>query len=250
MENDVIQFIERKKKSKRRKKMFLFIIFFILLLILFLTKAPIFNISKVEYVNNILIKSDELNKLYEPLGENIFFINNKLATDNIKKNPYIESINIKKKMPNKLIIEVTEKSATYYVENGTQKYVLGNDLSLLEARTDVSNLNLILIVSPKAEFLQVGKTIYTDTRKIDIANNMASLIKRNESKIKFEKFEMDNPNKLIIYHGDVKINLGSDERLEEKLNESINILQDQTLKIKKGYIDVSFKGSPVIKKES
>lgn len=250
MENNVSEYIERKKKSKRRKKIVLFTAFFLLLLVLFLAKAPIFNVRKVEYSNNKIIKSEELYKLYEPLGVNIFFIDNKVVEENLKKNPYIDSVKIIKKMPNKLTIQIKEKAVTYCVEDGKQKYILSNDLSVLESRADVKDLNLTLLINPKPDVLKIGKTVYSDSRRIEIGKKLASLIERNQSKITFDKFDMGDPNKLIIYHGDVKIFLGSDDELENKLNKGINILQDDVVNIKKGTIDVSFKGSPVIKREN
>ena len=96
MEQGINNFIKTKKKKKKIKKMIMFILFFLLLLFLFFAKAPIFNIKVVQYKNNKIIDDEELYKLYNPIGQNMIFINTKKAETNIKENPYVESISFEK----------------------------------------------------------------------------------------------------------------------------------------------------------
>ena len=58
-----------------------------------------------------------------------------------------------------------------------------------------------------------------------------------------------NINNIIIYFDNVEVKVGNGNDLIKKVNIALNILEDKKLNFKKGYIDLSFDGTPVIKEE-
>jgi cell division protein FtsQ len=52
-----------------------------------------------------------------------------------------------------------------------------------------------------------------------------------------------------LYSNEVLIKIGGNFDLTRKLNNAVNILKSDKVDIKKGYIDVSVEGNPVIKEE-
>ncbi|MDD6771916.1 cell division protein FtsQ/DivIB [Inconstantimicrobium porci] len=238
MEQGINNFIKTKKKKKKIKKMIMFILFFLLLLFLFFAKAPIFNIKVVQYKNNKIIDDEELYKLYNPIGQNMIFINTKKAETNIKENPYVESISFEKHYPNELTVKIIEKNACYYVKEKSDYYILADDLSILEVKNKISGLKLIEMQNIKIDNRNVGQKITSKTSVVESASKLAELLGRNTSKVSFSKADVSTRNNLILYHNDVKILLGSDEEFEKKVNRAINILNDSKVNLKKGYINV------------
>ena len=108
---------EEIKKINRKK---VFISLFILLIIViagiiyFLT-TPMFNITNIEVTGNEKNSVDtyvSLTKI-ELNSTNIFEVTKNKITKNIKENPYVESVQIKRKLPSTLEIVITEREVSY-----------------------------------------------------------------------------------------------------------------------------------------
>ena len=103
MEND---FNDQEKVSFR-----LFLIFSLFLLIIlntgFLLNSSYFRVSKVEVVSSSELY-DETVLIKLVLGQSVWLINDNTFSNEILKIPTIESVNITKKFPNEIKIELTE----------------------------------------------------------------------------------------------------------------------------------------------
>ena len=102
------------KKKRRRKKRYLLKIFLFLLLcagVYFGVHIDYFTVDGIAVVGNEDISDDEILKLSElKTGENIFDVHPLFAQHRIKQNLYIEKVRVKRKLPNKIEISVTERS--------------------------------------------------------------------------------------------------------------------------------------------
>ncbi|GFZ30499.1 cell division protein DivIB [Clostridium zeae] len=249
MNNEINEYIKKHKKKKVRKKMVLFFVFFFSITILILLKAPFFNIADIKVENNKIIDSKEIVDRSELFGKNIFYINQKDVSNKITENPYIEQVNLKRIFPNGIIINVIERKAVFFVKSSDEIYVLNFELKILEKRASIDGLNLTELTGVSPTSTEVGSYLTSDEKIKRIANNIGKLLEENKSDVKFNLVNLENSTSLNILVGDVKLLLGNDENLETKLNNCIKILKDSSLGITKGYIDVSFDGDPVIKKE-
>ena len=189
------------KKKRKRKNPILFLIKWtsvILLLIgtiIFILTTPMFNIkniniSGIEHLTEEqVISLSELNK-----NENLFKNSKSKITSNIKQNPYVESVIIKRKLPDTIDIQIKERKRSYmlkfvngYVYIDTQGYIL----EILEEKLklpiisgykteedkisegnrliteDLENLNNVLKITNSLEEIDVAKEIITN---IDISN--------------------------------------------------------------------------------
>lgn len=102
-----------KKKRRRKKRYFLRLCIFIIIC----TGAYIalhvdyFNIDGIAVGGNKDISDEEILKLSElEAGENIFDIHPWFAERRIKKNLYIEDVDVKRRLPDKVEIIVTERT--------------------------------------------------------------------------------------------------------------------------------------------
>ncbi len=108
---------KNKKRNLSKKKVSIFIssILLIGVIIVFLLKAPIFNVSKIEVVgNNIVTKENIINISGIKLGENIFKYGNKNISK-IKENMYVDDVKINKVFPNTVKISIKEREIKYQI---------------------------------------------------------------------------------------------------------------------------------------
>jgi len=231
---EALKYIEEKKRRKKIKKTIALLMVLIGLLILFLIKAPIFNINNVKIVsddNEVALKEDIENKLQGIKGRNIFYVKRSYIESILKNDPYIKDVKENKK------IFTVEQNGNYYALDESGKVLdkkLGED--------DLVKLEGITIQDK-----EIGDKITEDEKILEVIKDFGALINSNTSSIKFNKLDISNLSNISLYSNEVLIKIGGNFDLSRKLNYAINILKN--VDIKKGYIDVSVEGNPVIKEE-
>ena len=95
---DVKKFIRAKKRKKKIKKLTLMTVVIGAASFIFFTKAPIFNIKTISFNGNVTISNEVLyDEVKDRIGLNIFTVNQKKIKEEILKNRYVSSVNIKRK---------------------------------------------------------------------------------------------------------------------------------------------------------
>ena len=99
------------------------------------------KIQKIEIVNNSLIKNTEIKeKLSKIYNKNILLIRREDIEDPLKEINFLEKIEVKKKYPNTIIVEVFETKAVATLYKNKTKYLL-DSLSNLILFKDNENFN-------------------------------------------------------------------------------------------------------------
>ena len=99
------------------------------------------KIQKIEIVNNSLIKDSEIKeKLSKIYNKNIFLIKRKDIEDPLKEINFLEKIEVKKKYPNTIIVEIFETKPIAILYKNKAKYLL-DSLSNLILFKDNENFN-------------------------------------------------------------------------------------------------------------
>lgn len=245
----------KKAKRKRLIKKSIFII--ILLSIaggLIVTKSNLFLIKNVKVSGENLVTKDLIDeKLQSIKGENIFFIKSSEVEKVLKSDPYINGVTLKRHFPSTLEVDIKEKNIGYYVKYGDEYDVISSDLVLLEKVNKLKGDGLIEIKGLKSEGRKIGEK-YVDTKDDKRLENFLETLyeikNSNTTKNKITMVNVTNINDIIVYfNNDVKVKVGNGNDLIKKINTALNILEDKKLNLKKGYIDLSFEGTPVIKEE-
>lgn len=248
---DVKKFIKAKKRKKKIKKITLMTVVIGTTLFFFFTKAPIFNIKSISFNGNVTISSEVLyDKVKDKIGLNIFTVNQRKIRENILKNRYISSVNIKRKGLNNLVIKITEESPVYYINSGTKFEIINEKLEVLE---EVDSLEGRKLVEVKGiDFSKINDESYADDirRYKSILSNFYPFISENKEEIHLVSLDISNIVNIIGYIGDIEIFFGDDSDLYNKMENVYRIILNENINIKKGYINVGIKGAPVIKKES
>lgn len=171
----------KEKKSHKVLKIFL-IIFFILLVIVLLLLSPLFNIKTIIVKNNNKISKEEIISLSQiQLDDNIFkYINIKIM-ENIKENPYIEEVNIIRKYPSEIIIDVKERVLEYVLKiNETYAYV-NNQGYILEITNEKYELPEIIGYKTETKDIIPGnRLVEEDLNQLEKINLISNYAKENE----------------------------------------------------------------------
>ena len=92
-----------------------------------------FNIKEIKIENNLLLQSEDIIKSLKPIyDKNLINLNYRLIEEELLKNTFVESFNIKKKYPNTLIIKIVEKKPIAILQNKKKKYFLSEKIDLIE----------------------------------------------------------------------------------------------------------------------
>lgn len=247
---DVKKFIKAKKRKRLIKKLTLITIVVVVGGFIFITKAPIFNIKAITFKGNVTISSEVLlSEVSDRIGLNIFTVNERKIREEILKNRYVSTVDIKRKGINTLEINITEEAPVYYINNGVELLIINNDLEVLEEVDNIDGRNLVEIKGFDLSVKDGESRIDEFNSYKSILTNFYPFISQNRESIYLSSLDVSNIVNIIGYIGNVEILFGDDSDLYNKMENVYRIMLDDNINIAKGYINVSFNGSPVIKVE-
>lgn len=135
------------RKRKRRKKRYLlkFMLFVLLCIGLhYVMHLDNFTVNGIIVAGNKEIPDQEILKLSElKVGENIFDIRPFFAERKIKKNLYVEDVNVKRDFPDKIKIVVEERSGKAQFIMGKKYVITDNDGRILEIAGEERKATLV-----------------------------------------------------------------------------------------------------------
>ncbi len=247
------KYIKRAKRKRLIKKSIFIVILILIAGGLIVTKSNLFLVKNIKVNGQNLVTKDLIDeKLQSIKGENIFFIKSSEVEKTLKSDPYVNSISLKRHFPSTLEVNVKEKNIGYYVKYGDEYDVISSDLVLIEKVDKLKGNGLIEIKGLKSEGRKIGEK-YVDTKDDKRLENFLETLyeikNANTTKNKITMVDVANINNIVIYFNNVKVKVGNGNDLIKKINTALNILEDKKLNLKKGYIDLSFDGTPVIKEE-
>jgi len=178
------------KKSIRKKiiiKKLTTCLFLVMLLIGGLTYfllSPVFNIKTIEVINNQNIPQEQIkNASGIVLNENMFKMSAKEVKNKLLQNPYIESVKVKRKMFDKIQLDITERNATLMLEYGNSYVYINNQGYILEISTEVIQAPILIGYQTPLEQIKPGNRLGKEDleRLSTVLNIMESLNTNNIS---------------------------------------------------------------------
>lgn len=241
--------ILKRRKHKLLKRVSIFFVLLIAVLLTLCFKLPYFKVTKIVVKNNKINSSESIIKLSGiRLESNIFYLNLRKAKENIANNPYLTDVDVERILPNTIQINLTERKANFYIKQDNDYIVIDNHGIVLEKRNNTTGFKLVEVKGFDANNVKINKTIAknsADNTKIQALITLSDLIERNVSSYQITLIDLTNPLGINIYYNNMCIKLGTKQDIESKLNKAINVMAANQLKDAKGYIDVSYDGSPV-----
>ena len=198
------------KEQKNKIKILEYIFLFLLILgsTVYFLMSPIFNIKKITVENNNLISTNEIISLSGiSTEENTFRIKIGQAEKNIKENAYIESVEIKRKLPNEILITVQERKATYMLELINGFVYINNQGYILETNENKINSPIITGYETPIEELKPGNRLCNnDLYKLESVLKIMETANSYDIGEKITKIDIsDKNNYTLILEGEKKI---------------------------------------------
>jgi len=193
----------KKKKEVKTFKIFkyLFLIGVLLGGIVFFMLSPIFNITEIRVEGNNIISSEQIVSLSEiKVGENIYKINKNNTINKVKRNAYIENIEINRKFPSILEINVKERKATYMLEYVNNYAYINNQGYMLEISEQKIERPILTGISTNSENIKPGnRLIEEDLLKLEDVLKIMESATSNEIEKLINKIDLSDKLNYIVY---------------------------------------------------
>ena len=192
--------------------------------------------GKTRYKNDEIIKSSQIS-----LGDNLLLYNTSPAADNILNDfPYIETVDIQKRLFNSINIKVTEAKPTSIVESGGKYIVLSKSGKIIEI-TDKKTYDVPTVLGAKLTDVKLSSKIrYNDKNLKKYLDRVLEAISDNELKDKISTVDINNTSAIVLTKKNgFKIIIGNFENVDYKIKTAAYILTNNVNEDAKGTLDVS-----------
>ena len=226
---------EKKKRNQKNKKkmsiltkIILIIIVLMIGLILF-CNTPVFDVKEITINinnNNVLTELGikELSQI--DIGQNIYSINKRKLADLIKSNPYVGSVKIKKSLPNKVKIEIEERSIKFQLQHDNTYIYVDNQGYILE---EVEEKKDVLVIDGYSTTdLSCGNRLNVeDLEKLSDVMQIMQEARNSGLEDKITKIDIADDNNYKIYFENLgkMAHLGTTNSINEKLTYVKKILE-------------------------
>lgn len=204
--------------------------------IIYAMLSPIFNITNIYVEGNLKISSETIISLSGlSINENIFKFRTSDVTDKIKENAYIDKVEIKRKFPDAVEINVYEREATFALEFGNGYAYINNQGYILEITDSNAEFPILEGYKTTTEEIKEGnRLIETDLENLgDVLKIMeaAKSVDANISDLITRIDISDNSNYILTLAKEKKkVYLGDTTNLSEKM-----LWIDKFLELEKKY---------------
>lgn len=189
--------------------------------ITFALVSPIFNIQEVEVVGNNIINSDTIVSLSElTKDQNIFKFVNKKVEINVKENPYVENVTIKRVLPNKVQIQVEERERKYNIEFMNGYAYIDNQGHILEISENKLDLPVIQGCKTPEENIVAGNRLEKeDLEKLETVIQITTIWETNDIEQKITSIDITDKTEYTMYIEEEKkkVYLGDNSNLSNKI---------------------------------
>lgn len=205
---------KKKGKISNRAAIILLIAVFILLAAFIFLRHKAFNVKYIRVEGNTVLSDEELIDQLNDSNRNIFLYSKNEIKKTLLQLPGIRSVQVRKELPNKLVITVEE---SYILAETDQEppLLIDNEGKVLDKIPDgFSSRVKPLMVSFPDRKLEKGSSFSTDQRELDFLITLShSLISDEVKKVVFNK-----SNNIDIILKDVKVYFGPLDDILEKIS--------------------------------
>ncbi|MDD6190043.1 MAG: FtsQ-type POTRA domain-containing protein [Firmicutes bacterium] len=192
------------KKKKRRKKRYLlkFAVFLALCgIAAAVAHINYFDVTEIDVKGNKDISDEEIISLSKvQTGRSIFDANSFFVKRRIKGNLYIEKVSMKRELPDRIVINVTEKTGLAQFAFGKKYVVTDNEGEVIEVSKEMKSVTLVENI--KINGAEKGKDIKTE--KENLLDKALSLIRKTEKNdLYFSRINIDGNKFQGVFFGDL-----------------------------------------------
>lgn len=244
MQKKSVNASERYKKRIKRRRIFLLAVFVVVVLICVCLFTPIFNITEITVTGNTVLSSEEIISTSGiEKGENVFRISKKRAKKKLNKLAYVEGIEIKRKFPAKVVIEVDEAAQDIIIDTENEFIIMTIDGRVLEKTDDVSMITSPILYGVEIEEAEPTMKIKAkDTEAFNMNLERISCFYGTEHWAEINEFYVsDISNFIVVMKSGMKVTFGAIDNIEQ-LGRKIKIMGrifPQITQTENSYLDLT-----------
>lgn len=198
---------------------------------IFFIMSPLFNIKQIEVIGNQKITTEAIISLSKiQMEENIYKNSSSKIKQNIKQEPYIEDVIIKRKLPNKIEINIKERVATYMLEYANSYAYINNQGYILEISENKLDIPIIMGYKTEDENIKPGNRLCNeDLEKLSIALKISESAHANKLEKEITRINIENNHNYTIIMENKKktVYLGDASKLSDKMRILTKIIEDE-----------------------
>lgn len=235
----------RNQKGRWHILQSLFFIFIFSMAIYVFLQSSFFRVTDITVNGNKqLTKNEVLALTGVAKGINIFKANLKQAEDKVLLHPLIKQVHIKRSLPSTLIVDVIERKPTALLADKGGFVIVGDDGCYLKKVPNLSTINLPIITGIKPGNVPPGQNITGEGMNTALAYLLAMPANFRAT---VSEINVSDQNNIRLFTIDgIEVKLGDGTRIPEKMSLCQQVIT-QKYQNRILYIDISYKGRPVIK---
>lgn len=223
----------------------LFFIFIFSLAVFFFLQSSVFRVKEVKVQGNNQLSGEQVVALSGlETGVNIFKANLPQAQSKLALNPIVKQVAITRHLPATIVIDLTERKAIGLMANSGGFIAVGDDGYCLALVNNLASINLPIITGVKPAKTMPGQRINDEKLKAALAYLTAMPLNMRAAVSEINVTDLNNIRMFSIDEAEVRF--GDVNRIAEKVKLYQEVTGQKYGK-KIHYIDISFKGDPVIK---
>ncbi|MGE5473413.1 MAG: cell division protein FtsQ/DivIB [Ignavibacteriales bacterium] len=193
------------KKPKRRKSGFVWVLVAILLIItaqVFILFSPFFNIKYIDVLGQKKVSAKKILELSGICyGQNIFKVSFSKAINQIENNePYVEKAKITHRLPNCVVIDISERVPVGAVEYMGSYILVDNNGYALEITTNIRDKKIVELRGINLNRVTIGKKISEgEMDKLKASLCLLSLLEKNNLISKVEYIDVKDIKNVIMF---------------------------------------------------
>ncbi len=209
--------MEKKERKVRWGVLLTILILIALILGVVYYIVSTYSVKTVHVEGNLHYTQEEIKQIVMdgPLGNNSLYLSIKYRDEGVENIPFVDAMEIEVLSPDTIKIIVYEKALSGYIEFMDSYMYFDRDGYMVET-SNVKTIGIPQIVGLNFEHVALGEKIPVKDEKVfERVMRITNLMDRfalSVDKIYFQP-DMD----IVLYFQDVKVNLGADVNLEEKI---------------------------------
>lgn len=218
-------------KPRRQRSISAPLLFVIVEVALIFVMSVFFRVEDIEvngnshYTDNEIIRAIDIEE-----GDNLFFFDRFGALSRVfAKLPYIEEVSVERKLPNKVIIDVTESTALAYIVLGDENWTIDHRCKVLgKAASDEELANLIAVRGINPGTLLIGEPMQTEDDDLELVEYLAEVLSQIEDRgLASSVSQIDFADKNSVqftYDGRITVEIGDSADTEYKFGMLVSVL--------------------------
>ena len=242
--------VVRKKKLRVKRIRIIAGILFSCVLLFAISWLPVFQVQTITVTGNDALSTEKVIALSGiEQGDNLFWCHGGTAKKQLRHNPFVENVSIRRALPDELIIQVTERKSVGYIVTSDGYVQVGEDGRMLAIQQSLSDYKLPVISGVGLnELPELGGIIRNEKLKqaLEILQSCDATLLDNIAEL-----NVGQEYYILLYtNQQLEVRLGGLENMEQRLKDLNKILKevvgtkiasDQIL-----YIDMRYENSSAI----